>query len=648
VAKVNNRISDMQTEQPKRRPFRTVLKYGGLLLLAGCGVLAGSAMLTKVPGEEMLVGNVKRNSAVYVKMHDGTQIAVDVWLPPQMKAGEKMPVVAMTTRYWRAQQVGWLQRALYGIGLGEVGFTTNPFLDFMNKRGFVILQVDARGTGASGGNRLGEWAPDEVKDFGEVARWASVQPWSNGSIGAVGVSYAGNTAELYASTGEPSVKAVAPLYDDFDPTLHNSNPGGVFNTGFISIWGNGTAALDRNDICTLAETPGLMCIFNKWMVPGVKRVDDDQSGKQLANILRTRKSNNVLNGLSTVEYRDDPFKDGGGLSLASVSPFSKRAAAEKYQIPMMVWSSWMDAATTDGTLSRYLTFNTPQVIHIGAYSHGGGHDTDPTMPVDTPSAPLEEKQWAAVADFFDVYLRGGTPAAPKRIVNYFTMGARTWHQTAVWPPIGSTKQTLYFGEQSSLTTAQISTASDRYAVDFSAATGKPTRWATQMGGGDVFYPDRRGADKKLLSYTSAPFPVATTITGTPVVTIYLSTTATDGVVIAYLEDVAPDGRVTYITEGVLRLTNRKETDANLPYITLGVNRSFRRADSLPVTPGEAMKLRVPLYATSIQIKAGHRVRIALAGAADGQFDRMPKTGSVTWTVYRDAKRPSDIELPIMK
>jgi uncharacterized protein len=164
----------------------------------------------------------------------------------------------------------------------------------------------------------------------------------------------------------------------------------------------------------------------------------------------------------------------------------------------------------------------------------------------------------------------------------------------------------------------------------------------------VFYPDRRGADKKLLSYTSAPFPVATTITGTPVVTIYLSTTATDGVVIAYLEDVAPDGRVTYITEGVLRLTNRKETDANLPYITLGVNRSFRRADSLPVTPGEAMKLRVPLYATSIQIKAGHRVRIALAGAADGQFDRIPKTGSVTWTVYRDAKRPSDIELPIMK
>lgn len=107
----------------------------------------------------------------------------------------------MTTRYWRAGQVGWFQRALYGIGLGDEGSTTGKRLDFMNKRGFVILQVDARRTGASGGNRLGEWAPDEVKDFGEVARWASVQPWSNGSVGAVGVSYEGNTAELYASTG---------------------------------------------------------------------------------------------------------------------------------------------------------------------------------------------------------------------------------------------------------------------------------------------------------------------------------------------------------------------------------------------------------------------------------------------------------------
>lgn len=636
----------MQTQKPKRHAVRTALKYAGFLVCIGGLVLAGSSVLTKVPGEEIMADNVKRNTAVYVKMSDGTQIAVDVWLPPQMKAGEKMPVLAMTTRYWRAGEIGWLRRALYGLGVDRQSVEGDPFVTFANTRGFVILLVDARGTGASGGDRLGEWAPDEVKDFGEVARWASVQPWSNGNVGAVGVSYAGNTAELYAYTGEPSIKAVAPLYDDFDPQLHNANPGGAFNTGFITVWGNATKALDANDVCTLAEAKGPLCLVVKWMTPGVKPVDSDKSGAQLASIVRSRKSNNVVNGLTGVEYRDDPYKDGSGFSLASVSPFSKKAEAEKYQVPMMVWSSWVDAATTDGTLSRYLTFKTPQVVHIGAYSHGGDLDVDPTMPADTPSEPNSEKQWGLITDFFDTYLRGGTPTPPKRTINYFTMGSRTWQQTDVWPPAGTTKQILYFGDDKTLAATSAGTATDRYSVDFTAVTGELTRWATQMGGSDVVYPNRREEDKKLLTYTSAPLTAATTITGTPVVTAYLSTTATDGIVIAYLEDVAPDGTVTYITEGVLRLKNRKETDADLPYVALGVNRSFRRTDAMPVVPEEVMEVRIPLYATSIQIKAGHSVRVALAGAANGQFDRLPKTGAATWTLFRDPQRRSALELPI--
>jgi uncharacterized protein len=638
----------MSPEKPKRRIVRSIFKYSGLLMLAGGGILAASAVLTELPGEEMLVGNIKRNSAVYVKMSDGTKIAVDVWLPAQMKAGERMPVITITARYWRARQLGWLPRALYGLGINLEGLITSPFVDVLNKRGFVVLNVDARGTGASGGNRIAEWAPDEVKDYSEVARWASVQSWSNGSVGATGDSYDGNAAELYASTGEPSIKAVAPLYDDFDPWLYNSSPGGTFNSGFISGWSKSNNALDRNDVCGALDIAGLQCTFMKWVVSGVKPVDADTSGQQLAEILRTRKNYNILKAIKGIEYRDDQFVGSGGLSFADISPFAKKEAIENYQIPMLVRTSWMDAATSDGTLSRYLTFNTPQVVHIGAYSHGGENDADPTMPVDTPPVPNAEKQADIVADFFDMYLRGGTPTAPKRVINYFTMGARVWSQTAVWPPVGTTKQLLYFGEKSSLTALQSGTVVEKYAVDFTAATGKPTRWATQQGSGDVIYPDRRDADKKLLSYTSAPMPVATTITGTPVVTAYLSTTATDGLVIAYLEDVAPDGRVTYITEGVLRLATRKETSVNLPYVSLGVNRSFRRADALPVTPGEVMQVRVPLYTTSIQIKAGHRIRIALAGAANGQFDRLPKAGTATWTIYRDPTRPSGIELPISK
>jgi uncharacterized protein len=634
----------------RRRWLRKGLKYFGILLFLGGGVLATASIVTKIPGEELVAGGLKRNRAVYLTMSDGTPIAVDIWLPEQMKAGERLPVLTMTTRYWRANAVGWLQRGLYGLGLGTDGFTTNPFLDYMNGRGFIILQVDARGTGASGGNRLGEWAPAEVKDFGEIARWASQQPWSNGNIGAVGVSYEGNTAELYASTGEPSIKAVAPLFDDFDPQLHNSNPGGVFNTGFISLWGKLTGALDRNDICTLAEASGPMCLFTKWMVPGVKPVDADPSGAQLTAILKARKSNNVLNGLSGVEYRDDPFKDGGGISLADVSPFSKRAAVEKHQVPMFVMSGWMDAATTDGTLSRFMTFKSPQQVYIGAWSHGGDHDTDPFAPVDAAPVPSETEQWAKIADFFDTHLRGKGAASAPNMIHYFTMGERKWRDTSVWPPVGMAPRIWYFADKAGMANQATSAAnaSDAYTVDFTAKTGDKTRWLTQMGGPDVVYPDRRGEDTKLLTYTSAPLTGPTTITGTPIITVHLSTTATDGMIIGYLEDVAPDGRVSYITEGLLRLTNRKETSDGLPYMPLGVNRSFMRADALPVVPGEIMKIRLPLLATSVQIKAGHRIRIALAGAADGAFDRMPKTGTPKWTVYRDASRPSGLELPVMK
>jgi uncharacterized protein len=642
--------STPSTTKPRRRWLRTGLKYlGGLLLVSG-GVLAVSATFTKIPGEEQVAGGLKRNTAVYVKMTDGTPIAVDIWLPPDIKVGERLPVLTMTTRYWRATAVGWLQRALYGIGLGNEGFTTGPFVDFMQKRRFIILQVDARGTGASGGDRLGEWAPAEVKDYGEVAHWASQQAWSNGNIGAVGGSYEGNAAELYASTGEPSIKAVAPLYDDFDPQMHNSNPGGVFNTGFISLWGKMTGAMDRNDICTVAEASGPMCLFTKWMVPGVKPIDADASGAQLAAILKARKSNNVLNGLSGVEYRDDLFRGGKGLTVSDSSPFSKKAAVEQYQVPMFIMTSWMDAATTDGTLARFTNFKSPQQVTIGAWSHGGGHDADPFAPVENGPVPSKTEQWTLLANFFDKHLRGMGAAPAPNMIRYFTMGERKWHETPIWPPIGTAPRTWYFADKSGLadqTSAGVD-ANDSYTVNFAAKTGGKTRWLTQLGGPDVVYPDRRGEDTKLLTYTSAPFNAPTTITGTPIVTVHLSTTATDGMIIGYLEDVAPDGRVTYITEGLLRLTNRKETDKSLSYAPLGVNRSFKRTDALPVVPGEIMKVRLPLLATSVQIKAGHRIRIALAGAADGAFDRMPKAGTPKWTVYRDTSRPSGLELPVVK
>ncbi len=627
--------------------WRLSLYIMGGVLAAVAVIFALSAVLTRLPGEATTPSGLQRNSAVYVKMRDGVQIAVDIWVPSDLKAGEKLPVITEMTRYWRAADTGWAQRAAYGLGLTEL--SPRPHIEHFNKKRFIYMDIDARGTGASGGNRRSEWDPEEIKDYAEVIRWASRQSWSNGRVGANGVSYSGNTAEMVAASGEPALKAIAPGYDDFDPLLFNSMPGGAFNTGFVTAWSNANKSLDANDICTLAEVSGIMCWLTKTWTPGVKPVDADAGKQQLLANLKSRKSATTLDVMAGRVYRDDIGEKAQGVNIGDVSPYqpARRALVEKYGVPMLVFAGWTDAASGEGALRRFVTFNTPQNVYLGYFSHGGDFDTDPLAPLDGPLGMSVVKQLDILTAFFEKHLRSQQqqPTTGKTI-NYFTAGARTWSTTNIWPIPNTTPKTLYFGDEKSLTeSAPSSTATDQYKVDFTAEIGEETRYHTQAGGTDVRYPDRRKQGEKLLVYIGAPLAEPLTITGTPVVTLNLASTHSDGVVIAYLEAVAPSGDVKYITEGLLRVIHRKETTEPTPYVEFGVARSFLRKDGAPLVPGEMTKMRIPLFATSIQLPKGYRIRVALAGAAKGLFDRYPATGDPEWTISRSQLAPSFIELP---
>jgi len=120
----------------------------------------------------------------------------------------------------------------------------------------------------------------------------------------------------------------------------------------------------------------------------------------------------------------------------------------------------------------------------------------------------------------------------------------------------------------------------------------------------------------------------------------------DPVVFAYLEDVAPDGRSTYLTEGQLRAINRKIADpATLPYNPGPAPHSFRRADALPVIPGEAFTLKLKLFATAALIRNGHRLRLAIAGADAGTFAPL-STAPERFEIARGGGEPSMIELTL--
>jgi putative CocE/NonD family hydrolase len=590
-------------------------------------------------------------TSFYLKMRDNVELAVSLYLPRNLKSNERVPMLMRTTRYWREPQKTWMLKTLINLHIVRSSSLTAPDIKYFNQRRFAVLLVDARGTGASGGHRAVEFSPAEVADMGELAAWAAAQPWCNGNVGTFGISYEGNTAELAAVPNQPAIRAVMPLYDTFDNT-EDEGERGVALKSLLSDWFDVIAALDHNDVCGALEVKGLRCWIARRMTQGVRPVDGDSQRKHLKELVAQHQNQYYKDDLTKLEFYDDTITtEAGTFRLADISPSGLRTQIEASKVPMMVWEGWLDGGDADGTLIRYRTFSNPQVVVIGPLSHGGDFRVDPFVAKHKPPAPTLHQQSKMEADFFDRSLRSGPSSAIESSIQYYTMGQEQWHTTKTWPPSDFSPERLYFGNGHVLSpVAPTDTAAgDSYTVDFTAASGKQTRWHTGYSGSDVVYPDRANADKKLLVYTSAPLESALEITGSPVLTLEMSSTTSDGAIHAYLEDVSPDGRVTHVDEGVFRVINRKEVDPkSLPYEPLGPPHSFRRADAQPLVPDMPTTIRFSLYATSVLIRKNHRIRVALAGADADVFKRYPAEGTPIWHVYRELSRASFIELPAKK
>ena len=630
--------------QLKKWIIRLVKAFAAILLVLGALIIIVD-QLVKTPGEKILAPGVTRNTAQYVVMRDGVKIAVDVWLPSDYEPGQSLPSIMYMTRYWRASQLGILRHVAVGLGLTEDPNLILPVRMF-NEKGYAFVKIDARGSGASFGGRQTELRPDEVADYGEIADWIVRQTWSNGRIGALGVSYLGNTAELLTTTQRDAVRVVAPMYSDFDPVYQLIQPGGAKNK-YMDNWGEAVGHMDRNETCALLEIKGVLCILSRLWVGGVKPVDADRHGTLLQAAVTGHADNvNVGRLFEGINFSDDPMGIAGS-NAWSFMPAGRGQEIEASDIPMFVWAGWYDAATADGALSRFQTFSNPQRVIIGAFSHGGAHDTDPFR--DAGSAPdvSPEEQLGMIAAYFDGFLRDGGHAQPEHYIRYYELGSGKWYQSDVWPPAGVTTRTYYPAPDNQLLAeAGEAGGEDRYAVDYSATMGTSTRWHTNFGGGDVIYPNRAGQDKKLLVYQSAPLAEDLHIVGAPVLSLSLRVSHPDPVIFAYLEAVSPEGEVLYITEGELRAIHRKISSEGAPYVQDGPRHSFKRSDSQPVPVDDVVELKIRLASVAAMIPEGWRVRLALSGADSDMFKRWPGDGAVPqWTVYRGGERASRFTLP---
>jgi uncharacterized protein len=268
----------------------------------------------------------------------------------------------------------------------------------------------------------------------------------------------------------------------------------------------------------------------------------------------------------------------------------------------------------------------PMELVIGATTHAGGLDADPfaTTPF-APATPLVEEQFAADIAFVDRIFAGETI---ERSISYMVLGTKTWKTTDTWPPAGVHPATFHLAA-GELATAAPAAAEGDYTVDPSTSSGAFNRWAAQRGG-LIFYGDRDAAPGNRIGFVSPPLEADQEIVGSPELCLALRSDQPDGLVIAYLEDVAPDGRVTYLTEGILRLIHRATAGSPCDPAP-GTARSFERADGAPVVPGEVMHVELPLLPVAAKIAAGHRLRLSLAGADAGWFEPLTAVPA-KWTL----------------
>ena len=141
----------------------------------------------------------------YITMRDGVKIAATICLPKGLSPGDKVPTLLYQTRYWRAMELRIPFRWIF-----DETFAYTPTPEIFASRGYAIVYIDVRGTGASYGNRPHPWAEAEIKDGADIIDWIISQRWSDGNVVTNGISYTGTTAEMLMVNNHPALKASMP------------------------------------------------------------------------------------------------------------------------------------------------------------------------------------------------------------------------------------------------------------------------------------------------------------------------------------------------------------------------------------------------------------------------------------------------------
>jgi X-Pro dipeptidyl-peptidase len=278
-------------------------------------------------------------------------------------------------------------------------------------RGYAVAIASVRGTGNSEGCfTIG--GPDEAKDHAAVVQYYAGQPWSNGSVAMMGVSYPGTTPQDAWVEAPPGLKTIVPiegisdLYKyNFVNGVHIDPQGYAFNTYYWALTGLGPVGLNggnqlRDPVNVPGAVVGEVCPEQFWVQEGQlsSAVDGNKDGYwQLRDFL--------------AELRQSP-----GKSRASVF----------YVHGFQDWN--VQPHNVEGWLPAVIATGVPYHVWLGQWDH---------------NYPDRPDWWTTVTAWFDQFLKGrdtGILDAPP--VQVKDDDGR-WRHEKEWPPRQVKRLTLY-------------------------------------------------------------------------------------------------------------------------------------------------------------------------------------------------------------
>ena len=130
----------------------------------------------------------------WIPMKDGVRLAVKLYMPDGAKAGDKFPAVLEYHPYRKDDGTAARDYPLYA---------------YFARRGYVCARVDIRGFGSSEGVPTDrEYSEQEQLDALQIISWLAHQPWSNGNVGMMGISWSGFNSLQMAMRHAPELKAI--------------------------------------------------------------------------------------------------------------------------------------------------------------------------------------------------------------------------------------------------------------------------------------------------------------------------------------------------------------------------------------------------------------------------------------------------------